>query len=76
MKLCVLLQLMPHNQDGRVHQDRCEEDLHIITFNAFPSPKYDGLYLIHNALGVPYVMWGMSYQWPKDIGQCLRPPHR
>ena len=74
MSLCVLFQFLPGNGDGRVHWDKCDKGLHIIRHNAFPFPKSDGFDLVHKVLGIPEIMWGMSYQWPKDIGQLLSNP--
>ena len=60
--------------DGRSHCDTCEEVLHIIRCNALPLTRSGRFDLVHQVLGVPNVMWGMSYKWPKDVGQLLVHP--
>ena len=73
IQLCGLLQLLQDNGDGSVQCNRCEEGLHI-RFNAFSFPKVDRFDLIHIILGIPDMMWGISYQYPKDVGQVLGHP--
>ena len=73
MQACVLFQLLPDDGDGRVHWNRCEEGFHIIRCSAFPFPKSNAFELVHKVMGITGVMWGMSYLWPKDVGQLITP---
>ena len=51
--------------------DRCEDGLHITICNAFPFPMFDGFDMVYRVLSIPDMMWGMSYQWPEDVGLLL-----
>ena len=71
MQLCVLFQPMSDDGDSRAHWDGYEEGLHIIRCNAFPSLKSNGYDIVHKVLGIPDMMWGMSYNGLRMLTSSL-----
>ena len=62
MMLHVLFQHLLDYGDDRVQWNRYEEGLHIIRCNALPFSKSYRFVLVQKVMGVPDVMWVMSYE--------------